>query len=229
MTNFYIFEFERMKTRDKIITAAKKAFNRSGYSAISLFELATHLGISRGNLTYHFKDKDALLIAIAEEMWIKIENERKKSRQLPSFENLHNEVQLYYKFQKEYAFIFLDIHVLNHPKIKEKFRLMAKQTIADNEASIAFSIKVGNMKQEAFAGLYHNLAFISWLIAFFWLTQQKIRGSKEKQDGEKMIWSILLPHFTKKGIQSFITFFGEDYYNSIGEPFQIDINKLIAF
>ncbi|MEZ5008728.1 MAG: TetR/AcrR family transcriptional regulator [Chitinophagales bacterium] len=218
-----------MKTRDKIISKAKKVFNKAGFSAISLFELASIVGISRGNLTYHFKDKDILLEAIANEMWQKIETERNKSRQFPSFENLHNEVQLYYKFQREYAFIFLDVHVLNHPIIKAQFRKMAKQTIADNEATIAFSIKVGNMKQESFAGLYYNLAFISWLIAFFWLTQQKIRGSETNEDGEKMIWSILLPHFTNKGIESFKSFFGEDYYNTIGQPFKVDIDKLIPF
>lgn len=228
MTNYFIFDIE-LKTRDKILLKAKKAFNDVGFSAISLFELAGSVGISRGNLTYHFKDKDILLEAIADEMWQKIETERTKSRQFPSFENLHNEVQLYYKFQREYAFIFTDVHVLNHPKIKAQFRKMAKQTIADNEATIAFSIKIGNMKPESFAGLYHNLAFISWLIAFFWLTQQKIRGTESNQDGEKMIWSILLPHFTDKGIQSFKSYFGEDYYNNIGQPFQVEIDQIIPF
>ncbi len=38
---------------------ATKAFNKSEFSAINLFELANQLGISRGNLTYHFKDKDS--------------------------------------------------------------------------------------------------------------------------------------------------------------------------
>lgn len=186
------------------------------------------MGISRGNLTYHFKDKEVLLVALANEMWQKIEAERIKSRQFPSFENLHNEVQLYYKFQKEYAFIFLDVHVLNHPKIKSKFRKMAQQTIADNKTTVAFSIQMGNMKAETFPGQYNNLAYLTWMIAFFWLTQQKISGNKS-MDGEKMIWSILLPHFTAKGIQSFKSFFGEDYFNSLGESFDTNIQSLMTF
>lgn len=219
----------KKNTKDKIISTAIKCFNKEGYGALSLYEIAKATGMSRGNLTYHFKDKDTLLEAITQQMWSKIQGERNKSRQLPSFQNLHNEVQLYYKFQKEYAFIFLDPHVLNHPLVKEQFREMTRQTIEDNKAAIAFSIKLGNMKPEPIQGTYHNIAFITWMLSFFWLAQQIIRGEKTGEDGEKMIWSILIPHFTDKGLKSFKTFFGEDYYNNLGESFSADLTSLIEF
>lgn len=216
-------------TRHKIMQAATKYFNKHGFGTVSLHELAKSLKMTRGHLTYHFKDKDELLEAIANQMWLKIDTERSKSRQFPSFENLHNEVQLYYRFQKEYAFIFLNTQVLNHPTIKKQFREMTNQTIAENRATIAFSIQLGNMKPEAFPGLYQNLAFTCWMLIFYWLSQQTILGAQIKEDGEKMVWSILLPHFTEKGIQSFINFFGEDYYQNLGQPFDPDLNKLISF
>ena len=219
----------KQSTKEKIMATATKSFNQNGFGAVTLHELAQTLGMSRGNLAYHFKDKNTLLEAIAAEMWAKIEASRNKSRQFPSFENLHNEVQLYYRFQKEYAFIFLDTHVLNHPTIKQKFRELTAQTIADNKAAIAFSIKIGNLKPEPVSGLYHNIALITWMLTFFWLPQQIIRGEKTGEDGEKMIWSILLPHFTDKGIQSFKSFFGADYFESLGEPFEIDLSSLVTF
>lgn len=218
-----------MTTKEKIIHQATQYFNKVGYGSTSLFELANEIGMSRGNLTYHFKDKDALLEAIADEMWSKIKAERSKSRQLPSFENLHNEVQLYYRFQKKYSFLFLDPHALKHKVVKKQFREMTLQTIEDNKAAIAFSIKLGNMKPEPLPGMYHNLAFISWMLSFYWLSQQILRGEKTEEDGEKMIWSILIPHFTEKGIQSFKGFFGEDFYQSLGEPFDVDLTQLIPF
>ena len=118
-----------MNTKEKIIQEGKKYFKKKGFTACSLFELAQIMGITRGNLTYHFKNKDALLLAIAEQMWMALETERQKSRQFPSFENLHNEVQSLYRIQKEYAFIYLDIHVLNHPAIKKRFRAITQQVI----------------------------------------------------------------------------------------------------
>lgn len=218
-----------MKTRAKILSISRTAFNKKGYAAVTLQDLSQHLNMSRGNLTYHFKTKDLILEAIADEMWAKMEQERSKSRSLPSFENLHNEVQLYYQIQKEYSFIFLDIHVLNHPIIKNKFRTITEQTMKDNKAAIAFAIQIGSLKPESHKGLYHNIAFTTWMLTFFWLSQQIIRGEKTQEDGEKLIWSLLIPHMTEKGITSFKKFFGEDYFNQLGEPFEADIQSFITF
>jgi len=232
LTNLFYFQYiceMKLPTKQRIIHTAKGLFNKNGFAGITLFEIAGKLHMTRGNLTYHFKDKDKLLQAISDEMWDKITTERSKSRQLPSFQNLHNEVQLYYRFQKEYAFIFLDSHVLNHPLIKKKFREMTQQTIEDNKAALAFAINSGNMKPEPFKGIYHNIAFNTWMLTFFWLAQQIIRGEKTKEDGEAMIWSMLLPHFTEKGLKAFIDFFGEDYLENIGKPFDSDIEKYITF
>ncbi len=218
-----------MKTKDKIISEATKAFNENGFGAVSLQELAQKTGISRGNLTYHFKDKEALLQAISDKMWGQMREEKEKSRSFPSFENLHNVVQLYYKMQLEYAFIFLDTHVLNHPIIKSKFRAITKETLEDNKAAIAFSIQLGNLKPELIPGTYHNIGFLAWMIIFFWLPQQIIRGKKTGDDGAKMIWSLLVPHMTEKGIISFKKFYGEAYYNSLGESFEVDAHSFISF
>lgn len=217
------------ETKHKIMLSSKHMFNKHGYGAVSLFEIAQHMNMSRGNLTYHFRDKDELLTNIANEMWEKIATERQKTMKLPSFKNLHNEVQLYYKFQKEYAFIFHDPHVLTHPKIKKQFREITAQSIKDNKEIIAFSIGVGNMRPEAFPGLYNNIAFITWMITFFWSTQQIIRGDRKQDDGEKLIWSILLPHLTEKGLKNFKKYFGDSYINSLGDPFDIDLESLISF
>lgn len=216
-----------MSTKDRIIIQACSYFNKSGFSAVTLFELAGHIGMSRGNLTYHFKDKDALLQAISEHMWQRIEEERAKTRQLPSFENLQNEIKLYHTVQKEYAFIFLDSLVLNHTLVQKKFREMADQAIADNLHIIAFSVRIGNMYPERIKGTYRNIALLSWMIPFYWMPQQKLRGKTETEDAEKIIWSLLLPHFTDQGIKSFKKFFGENYFEDLGPAFEL--TELLSF
>ena len=208
--------------KELIITYATKLFNKDGYAAVTLYELSQQMGMTRGNLTYHFKTKSELLKAIADEMWSKMAIERNRTLQYPSFKNLHNEIQIYYKFQKEYSFIFLDHHVLNLPTIKKQFREMTARSISDNKEMIAFAIRNGTMKPESISGTYQNIAFITWMLNFFWLSQQIIRGEKTKEDGEKMIWSVLLPHMTEKGIELFKSFFGNEYYENIGEPFELE-------
>ena len=225
-------EVMKISTKERIIQRAVDLFNANGFASVSLFELAKELNMTRGNLTYHFKNKEVLLEAIAEDLWTKIMIERNKTRQLPSFENLHNEVQSYYRIQRSYAFIFLDYHVLNHPAIKDKFRQLTNQQINDCKATIAFAITAGNMHPEPFEGIYDNLAFNTWLVSFYWLNQQKVRGRSDidsGEEGEMKIWSMLLPHFTKKGLQQFRNFFGEDYLKKLGKSFSTDIEEYVGF
>ncbi|MBX2978155.1 MAG: TetR/AcrR family transcriptional regulator [Flavobacteriales bacterium] len=216
-------------TKEQIISKATQVFNQRGYDAVTLHELAAELDMSRGNLAYHYKDKDLLLEAIVAEMWERIEEDRRKYRPFPSFENLHNEVQLYYKYQQEYAFLFLNPLLVGHPAVCERFREMTRKTIADNEASLAFAIKNGTLKPEPVPGLYHNIAFITWMLAFYWLSQQLIRGERTREDGEKVIWSQLIPHLTAKGLKDFKAFFGEDYFNNLGEPLRMETAHNFTF
>lgn len=47
-------------TADRILDAARELFNSKGYAATSLHEIAASIGISQGNLTYHFPSKSDL-------------------------------------------------------------------------------------------------------------------------------------------------------------------------
>ena len=200
-----------------LIEQSRIAFNARGYGALNLHELAQLLEMSRGHLAYHFKDKEELLKAIVDQMWEELDRDLVSSRKFPSFENLHKEVQLYYEYQKRYSFVFLDSNLMSHPYVSERFQTMTEQSIEANKATLMLSLSTGNLKPEPIPGVYSNIAFITWMLSFFWLSQQVIRGEKTSEDGEKMIWSIIVPHFTEKGLNKFKDFFGEAYYNSLGD------------
>ena len=217
-----------MDTKKRIIEQARKAFNQSGFGAVNLFELAKSLDISRGNMIYHFKDKEVLLEVIAGELWSKIEA-TKLSKTLPSFKNLHQDAQTYYKLQKEYSFIFYDNQVYTHPLVAPKMKVIVEDFIRNIEMAIAFSIQIGNMKKEPLPGLYKNLATSTWMLLFFGSTQKNFRGKKAKEEGEILIWSLLIPHLTEKGIASFKKFFGADYLAKLGEPFDHNLESYLIF
>ena len=50
--------------RKRILQEATLLFTRSGYNAISMREIAAACGITKAGLYYHFKDKEALIIAV---------------------------------------------------------------------------------------------------------------------------------------------------------------------
>ncbi len=212
-----------MKTKERILSIALTLFNKYGFGSVTMKQIADEMLVDRRNLTYHF-NKETLLETIANQMWGKLDAERKKRRDFPSFENLDSETKMYYAFQKEYAFIFNDIKVIQHPVLKDKFKQLAKTSIQDNEAAIAFAIKLGNIRPEPFKGAYHNLCLSVWALSMFWVPQQAIRQEYDPEELRRVMWSLILPHFTEKGIQSFKDFFGEAFFDTIGKPFDVDVN-----
>jgi AcrR family transcriptional regulator len=50
-----------MSTKDKIIHTSIELFNRHGERAITTNHIAAHMGISPGNLYYHFKNKEDII------------------------------------------------------------------------------------------------------------------------------------------------------------------------
>jgi len=213
-----------LNTKAKIIQTGIQVFNEKGFGAVSIQDIANALDVNRRNIAYHFANKEMLLAVIAEEMWAKMEMERKKRRDFPSFENLQHEITMYTQFQREYAFIFNDLHVIKHPILDDRFRQFCLDTIKDHEAAIAFAIKLGNMNPEPFAGAYHNLCLTLWILSMFWLPQQAIRKVVDETEVARVTWSLILPHFTHKGIESFKAFYGAAFYKSIGQPFKAELD-----
>ena len=53
-----------MSTRDRIIETADRLFYQQGFEATSFANIASAVGISRGNFYHHFKTKDDILDAV---------------------------------------------------------------------------------------------------------------------------------------------------------------------
>ena len=53
--------------RAEILGAARRAFARHGYEGATVKVLEAETGLSRGAIFHHFKDKEALFLALAEE------------------------------------------------------------------------------------------------------------------------------------------------------------------
>lgn len=204
-----------MTTKEKIIETGRKLFNELGFGAPTLYQVAQAAGISRGNLTYYFKDKEALLAATVEEMWQKYKQGQVVATQFPSWNVIKKSIKVLHDIQDEYSFIFFDKQIFGHARVQDILQRIESDSIKTQMSMFSFSIQIGNMKKEPTPGAYHNICKSIWVTAFYWHVSKTYFPSR-KGSWDDVMWSLLLPNFTKKGKDAFIEKFGEAYLNSLG-------------
>jgi len=57
-----------MKTRDAILDTARRLFNEQGTRAVTTNHIAAAAGISPGNLYYHFKNRESIIVELFDRM-----------------------------------------------------------------------------------------------------------------------------------------------------------------
>jgi len=217
-----------MKTRARIITTVIKAFNEKAYHTFSLTELAHKCKMSRGNLAYHYKDKEAILDDISMRMSRDIERFQQRRKDFPAFYNLSLDIRICRYLQEQYTFIFRDMSILEHQSIKQVMNTWSKKVLKSNLDAFSYGIKVGNVKPEPYDGLYYQLSLNAWLLTYYWVAQEAVREIG-KEEAEVTVWSTIYPHFTEKGMKAFTEYYGQDFLSKSGIPIQqyIDIKHLL--
>ena len=120
---------ERSKTKTRILATALGLFNNEGESQVSAVDVASVMGISPGNLYYHYKGKDEIIHALFEDF----EEEIRMVLTSPISEPLSlsdNWVYLYIVFEEIYDFRFfyrnMSELLTRNPDLKPRFsRILA--------------------------------------------------------------------------------------------------------
>lgn len=202
-----------MRTKDKIINKAIELYNQRGFSNVSSRDIAQELGMSHGNLEYHYKNKEEILHAIYARM--KSEVSTYFSEIDPSLEPFIQFDTLLKKldhFQTKYLFFNLDIIEISRqfPKLKRKVETTIQIRKDQMNASFQLFVKRGYIKKEPNTGFYQRLQHKIRILITFWASQEAILKNfdpTQKISMSHSIWDLLVPHLTEKGLKA---------YNKIG-------------
>lgn len=197
--------------RDKIIETSIELFNSKGYAHVTMRDISDALNISPGNLTYYFKRKKDLMMCISA-----IQYEEYKNLNFSadvSIEDLNQQFISLTAFREKYFFYFSSFTELPnlYPEISRiQIKVVNEFYILYNNLFSNF-INKGIMKKELYAGQYEDLS-ISLLSLSMYGIQEIILLKKflpKQKNILSLIWSLILPHLTAKGI---------DMYNKLNTP-----------
>lgn len=146
-----------MTTSEKIIQKACELFNEKGISAVSIRDIAAALGISHGNLRYHYPGKGPLIEAIFQDCLAASDAvmERLDRPDIDLLTLLHATAEQAAKFW-EYRFLLKDLLAisLTFPQIGEALRGMYRQREVQLKNIFQYLQAQGLLQGESFPGYY---------------------------------------------------------------------------
>ncbi len=106
-----------MKTKEKIKYKALALFNQKGFKNVTLREIASALEKSYGNITYHYKSKEDLIMELYKDMVIDTSEIMTSFRPDNLFHGILNAPQKAFEISMKYLFFYVD-----YVEIKRSFK-----------------------------------------------------------------------------------------------------------
>lgn len=194
-----------MTTKDKIIETSVKLFNEKGCLNTSTRHISDELGISVGNLYYHFKNKEEILI----EIFLRYVNAVFK--EISFLNHSQDEIFLLKNFlvdtldsNIEYRFLHLELNLLliSFSKFKTIMQEQLKLEIKMIKELLYHQIKYGYLKQLNEIEI-EFLVSNSWILASSNLSYWNLLSDdiiKNVKKGSLNVYYLIKPYLTQKSL-----------------------------
>ncbi len=190
-------------TRQTIIDVTIELFNKHGVGRVTQSKIAEALGISLGNLTYHFPRREDLVLAIYAQLKTEMREFLAKWQENPDFWTIHNIVHDFYFFQQSFKFFYADMLTLEreYPQLQVVHRNFISTLIRDILRILNFNVELGLLRPEPEQGDYTRMAEVLWSTMALWCVQAEIRNLPKDHPRPlvETIWTLLKPFFTPNG------------------------------
>jgi AcrR family transcriptional regulator len=189
-----------MKTRDRILATALQLFNASGTGPVSTNHIAEGLGISPGNLYYHFRNKEEIIRALFEQQFARWDADYAfPDDRLPNLDDLQQLVRATFVTAWEYRFMYRELIALLRRDAQLHQRWVEIRTRGFDGFHQLFELFVaaGVLRSPADQSVVTRLAELVWLISEFWLASVEVSGATvdaaQMEHGVELILQVLDP------------------------------------
>ncbi|WP_269533336.1 TetR/AcrR family transcriptional regulator [Chitinimonas sp. BJYL2] len=191
-----------MKTFDRIVQESLALFNQHGERPITTNHIAAHLGISPGNLYYHFRNKEEIIYQIFRHYleYMRTHLQIPEHRVLAP-EDLGRYLDAAFAAMWQYRFMFYDLPGLlsRNPQLSEDYHRYVRDELGPVLAqALGQFAAIGfiNMDQKQIRPLATNI----WIVVKFWFAfQQTIHPDKPLSEdtsklGAKQVLALFQPY-----------------------------------
>jgi AcrR family transcriptional regulator len=175
------------RTRERIVETSLQLFNRDGAPHVTTADIAGEMGISPGNLYYHFRNKDQIIA----ELFAAFEQRLNglfaaPAERLADVEDLWLVLHLLFEAMWDYRFVYRDLDEMlsRDRRLQARFARLVGRGRRTIQKLCVGMIAAGAMEASVseIAVLADNVA----LVATYWMSYQKIAAV----EGATQTWSL---------------------------------------
>lgn len=195
--------------KPKILEKAKKLFNDKGVAHVSIREISREVGISHSNLIYHFKDKNALLTSLHQQI---LTSAIQLNQEISTEENTLNSLFIStlkgFEIIYDFRFFMIDFNLIMrenkqlHNQIKEIEKLRFKMY----EEKISKMIDENLIRKETYEKEYEHFITLIRVFSDYWVSSSQIYEENPQLSIKKyarLFLTYFYPYLTKRGKKSF--------------------------
>ncbi len=198
-----------MKTKEKILSTALDLFNTEGLQKVTLRKIAGSMGISQGNLNYHYKTKGDIVAALYYQLVEEMDQEMKKVvKEQPVMSFLFESSLTSMRTLYAYRFISKDLYHVLQAEVELTKHYLKLQKLRRQQYLTLFHhmISEGLLRSEDFEGEYErlyermNILGDNWINAAIFFAP---KGQSMVEYYHKLLFEVIYPYLTKKGKKEF--------------------------
>ena len=169
-------------TRDRIVQTCLALFNAEGLATVSTHKIAAELGISPGNLHYHFKTKEQMVAVLFWRFEQKLEALAGGVERIAAVDDFWLALHLHFETIAEYRFIYRDMAHLarEYPELGRRTQALTAGNLLAAQALVAQLAAAGVLQAS------HEQARILALQIVFtttcWLSFERFIPGRDGQD-----------------------------------------------
>lgn len=190
-----------MKTRERILATALRLFNESGTAAVSTNHIAEALGMSPGNLYYHFRNKEEIIRALFEQQFARsdalyaLADDRP-----PTLDDLQGLVRATFAMSWDYRFIYRELIALlrRDEALHARWVEVRARGFTGFGELVRLFVAAGVLCDPGSPAVTERLAELCWLVSEFWLASVEVSGQTVDQTqierGVALMLQVLDPY-----------------------------------
>lgn len=192
------------ETQALIIKTAIELFNKHGTGKVSTNRIADVCGLSKGNVYYHFRNKESLIQSIFAQMVNKIEHDWRGDYLIPTAEHMAEMFYRQLKMTWKYRFFYRELTPLlqKDKYLKDRFSDFRKRRFVEVERFFRELVKEGHLVNLEDPVLFSSLITVTWIVCDYWISYIDVDDKKINPgtilEGYVILSQLLEPYLTKQ-------------------------------